>query len=60
MKVKSWATMAAATTGVLMLVGGCGNLGLGALGGGGGIMTIVSLAFQLLPLLIGTGGGIGL
>lgn len=61
MKNKSWFKMGLALTGLLLVTGGCANLGLGALGlgGGGGIMTVLSLAMQFLPLLLGTGGGIG-
>ncbi len=60
MKIRSWIKMGVALTGVLLVTGGCSNLGLGALGlgGGGGIMSVLSLAFQLLPLLLGTGSGI--
>jgi len=60
MKCRSWAKMGAASAGVLLLTGGCGALGLGGLGGAGGIFSILSMALQFLPLLLGTGGGIGL
>ncbi|NLX13031.1 MAG: hypothetical protein GXY44_05150 [Phycisphaerales bacterium] len=52
MKCKSWAKLGVALAGVLFLTGGCGMLG-----GAGSIMSIVSMALQFLPLLLGTGGG---
>ena len=55
MKCKSWAKLGVALAGLLFMTGGCGMMG-----GAGGIMSIVSMALQFLPLLLGTGGGGGI
>ncbi len=55
MKRGSWVKMGLALVAVLFMTGGCGMLG-----GAGGIMSILSMALQFLPLLLGTGTGLGI